>query len=207
MFRQQKPRSESHPRQTVPGGRGLHTWRRRATRHDPHSRPHFANYAAQNMMERDSKLLDLSGPRIALLPRIGDHLLLIPRFRLTKSKPKPTASLPTPDSRESRGAVAITVVWMLLALSCLAAQVVALATWLVARAAGVPDGRPNALLLVPQTLTLVAVLTGLLILIVTPIAYRVRRTRPPIAVTIAAVVIAIAPLIAVAVIATLNVEL
>ena len=93
---------------------------------------------------------------------------------------------------------------MLLALSCLAAQLVALATWLVARAAGIPAGQPNALFLVPQTLMIVAVLTGLLLLVVTPLAYRVRRSRPPLAITIAALAIGVAPLIAVAVIAVFD---
>ncbi len=114
---------------------------------------------------------------------------------------------PSPDAHESRGAVVVTVVWMLLALSCLAAQVVALATWLVARAAGIPAGRPNALLLIPSTLMIVALLTGVLLLLMTPLAYRVRKSRPPLAITIAALAVAVAPLITVAVLATLNLKL
>jgi hypothetical protein len=124
---------------------------------------------------------------------------------LARSKRKQTAPQPPlPDANESRGAVAVTIVWMLLALSCLAAQVVALATWLVARGAGIPAGRPNALILVPTTLMMVALLTGVALLLITPLAYRVRKSRPPTAVTIAALVIAIAPLITVAVVAAIG---
>jgi hypothetical protein len=93
---------------------------------------------------------------------------------------------------------------MLLTLSCLTAQLVALATWLFARGAGIPAGRPNALLLVPTTLMMVALITGILLVIVTPVVYRVRRSRPPIAITIAALVIAIAPLFAIAVVALIG---
>src|SRR4029453_15552378 len=128
----------------------------------------------------------------------------IASFGLAKSKKKPPAAITVPDAHESRGAVAVTVVWMLLALSCLAAQLVALATWLVARAAGIPAGRPNALLLVPSTLMLVAVLTGVLLVVMTPLAYRVRKSRPPLAVTVAAIVIAVAPLVTVAVLAVIG---
>ena len=85
---------------------------------------------------------------------------------MTRSKkPSPKAD-PLPDAKESRGAVAVTVVWMLLTLSCLTAQLVALATWLFARGAGIPAGRPNALLLVPTTLMMVALITGILLVIV-----------------------------------------
>jgi len=120
---------------------------------------------------------------------------------LTKSKPKSSPASELPDSRESRGAVAVTVAWMLLALSCLAAQLVALATWLFARAARVPAGRPNALLMVPTTLLLVAVLTGILLLAMTPLAYRVRQSPPPLAITLSAILIGLAPLIAIAILA------
>ena len=124
-------------------------------------------------------------------------------LRLSKSKHKSLAP-PLPDAHESRGAVAVTVVWMLLALSCLAAQLVALATWLVARAAGIPAGQPNALLLVPTTLMMVALLSGVLLIVVTPLAYRVRKSRPPTAITVVALMIAIAPIITVAVLAMMG---
>jgi hypothetical protein len=81
---------------------------------------------------------------------------------------------------------------MLLALCTLAAQVVALAVWLFARTVGIP-GRPNYLMLVPTTLMMVALLSGILVLVLTPLTYRVRRSRPPLAITAAAIVIALLP--------------
>jgi hypothetical protein len=107
-------------------------------------------------------------------------------------KRRPAAAPADSDAGESRGAVALTVAWMLLALSTLAAQVVALAVWLFARTAGIP-GRPNYLMLVPTTLMMVALFTGILVLVLTPLAYRVRRARPPLSITIGAIVIALLP--------------
>jgi hypothetical protein len=110
---------------------------------------------------------------------------------------------PPPEAGESRGAVAITVAWMLLALCCLMAQATALATWLLARAVA-PPGRTNHLLLVPRTLLGVALLTALLILVFTPLTHRVRKSRPPMAVTIAAIAIAVVPLLTVIVAAVMG---
>lgn len=114
-----------------------------------------------------------------------------------RSKKAPPGAAPAdPDAGESRGAVAVTVAWMLLALSTLAAQVVALAVWLFARTVGIP-GRPNYLMLVPTTLMMVALLAGILVLVLTPLTYRVRRSRPPLSITIGAIVIALFPLVVV----------
>jgi len=142
------------------------------------------------------------GSLVRLVLRYRFSVYLLRRTRLvTKPKKKPLSKPTLPDANESRGAVAVTIVWMLLALSCLAAQLVALATWLVARAAGIPAGRPNALILVPTTLMMVALLTGIALLLITPLAYRVRKSRPPTTITVAALIIAIAPIITVAVVA------
>jgi hypothetical protein len=91
--------------------------------------------------------------------------------------------------------VATTVAWMLLTLSCAAAQIVGLAMWALAQSAGIPADRPNALMLVAGTLLFVAILTGLLVLALTPLVYRVRKSRPPLVVTIFALIIAAIPLI------------
>ena len=102
------------------------------------------------------------------------------------------AALSDPDAGESRGAVALTVAWMLLALSTLAAQVMAVAVWMFARTVGIP-GRPNYLMLVPTTLMMVALFTGILVLVLTPLAYRVRRAPPPLSITVGAIVVALLP--------------
>jgi hypothetical protein len=113
---------------------------------------------------------------------------------VAKRRPKKPLP-PAPDAGESRAAVAVTVAWMLLTLSCLAAQIVALVMWLLARSAGIPLGKPNALYLVAATLVFVAMLTGFLVLGLTPVAYRVRKSPPPRAVAVLAVVIGTAPLV------------
>ena len=111
-----------------------------------------------------------------------------------------------PDEGESRAAVATTVAWMLLALSCASAQIVAFVVWLIARAGGPPANRPNALMLVVSTLVGVSILSGLGILIFTPVVYRVRKSSPPITITIFAVLIALLPLVFLASILLLNPE-
>jgi len=111
------------------------------------------------------------------------------------------ASEGVPDAGESRGAVAVTVAWMLLALSCAAAQVVALAIWLIARSVTIPGQRPNALLLVVSTLGFVAILSGILVLVLTPLVYRIRVACPPLTITAVTIAIALFPLILAAILA------
>jgi hypothetical protein len=90
---------------------------------------------------------------------------------------------------------------MLLTLSCAAAQVVAFVMWLIARQVNLPADRPNALMLIPSTLMIVAVVSGLLVLVFTPFTYYVRKARPPLTVTIVAVLIALLPMVSIATIA------
>ena len=104
-----------------------------------------------------------------------------------------------PDDKESRASVATTVAWALTALSCGAAQIIAEVTWLIARSAGIPQGQPNALQLMPQTFMIVAVFTGLLTLGMTPVVLRVRQVRPPRVITAAAIVIGLMPIVLVVV--------
>ena len=110
---------------------------------------------------------------------------------------------PLPDAGESRGAVATTVAWMLLTLSCAAAQLTSLAMWGLAQSADIPANRPNALMLVASTLLFVAILTGVLVLALTPLVYRVRKSRPPLVVTLIALALAALPLILLVVLAIL----
>lgn len=114
--------------------------------------------------------------------------------KVSKNKPKP-GPLPADDQRP---AVAVTVAWMLTTVCSAAAQVLALAMWLVARSAGIPAGQPNALAVIPGVMLMVAVFTGILALILTPITLRTRVAPPPRIITIAAVVIGVLPLIIIA---------
>jgi hypothetical protein len=119
----------------------------------------------------------------------------------SKTKSPTRAPVADPDAGETRAAVATTVAWMLLTLSCAAAQVVAFVMWLIARQVNLPADRPNALLLIPSTLMIVAVISGLLVLALTPFTYYVRQARPPLTVTIVAVLIALLPIVSIATIA------
>ena len=114
--------------------------------------------------------------------------------KASKSKPKPAPSIPD----DQRPAVAVTVAWMLTTICSAAAQLLALVMWLVARSAGIPVGQPNALAVIPGVMLMVAVFTGILALILTPITLRTRRSPPPRTITIAAVVIGVLPLLIIA---------
>ncbi|HZN36570.1 MAG TPA: hypothetical protein VFB80_22225 [Pirellulaceae bacterium] len=99
------------------------------------------------------------------------------------------------EAGESRGAVALTVAWMLTCTSTAVAMLVVVALWLISLAFPFPGPRPHPLLVVAGLLQFVALFTGLLCLLFTPLAYRVRRTSPPRPITIAAVLIGLAPIV------------
>jgi hypothetical protein len=100
-----------------------------------------------------------------------------------------------PDAGETRAAVATTVVWMLTCLSTAAAMLMVLAFRLLIIEFPVAAGQRHPLAAVAGVLLLVALLTGVLCLGLTPLVYRVRRTRPPVAITAAAVLIGAAPMV------------
>jgi hypothetical protein len=64
--------------------------------------------------------------------------------------------------------------------------------------------RNHPLEAVSGTILLVAVTTGLVCLLLTPLVYRVRRTAPPRSITIGAALVGLAPLVAIAVLSLLN---
>jgi hypothetical protein len=100
-----------------------------------------------------------------------------------------------PDAQESRPAVALTIAWMLTCMSTAAGVLVVLALRLLmlafpAAAAGAhPLERTSGILL------FVALTTGLMCLLLTPLALMVRRIAPPRAVTVGAILIALSPLL------------
>lgn len=112
---------------------------------------------------------------------------------------KRAAVRPAPDDKEPRASVATTVAWALTTLSCGAAQLIAIISWLIARSTGIPPGQANALMLMPQTFMIVAVITGLITVGLTPIVLRVRPVRPPRAITAAAIIIGLMPIVLVVV--------
>jgi hypothetical protein len=100
-----------------------------------------------------------------------------------------------PDAGESRGAVALTVAWMLTAMSTAAAMLVVAAVQAIMAANPAVPGRPHPMLPLSSVMLFVALATGIVCLVFTPLAYRVRRSRPPTAITIAAILIGLSPLV------------
>ena len=101
----------------------------------------------------------------------------------------------SPDERESQASVAITVVWMLTCLSTAAALVVVFGLWLLVRLFPPAPDHTHPFTSIAAVLLLVAAATGILCLLFTPLAARIRQTPPPRSITIAAILIGIAPLI------------
>jgi cytochrome c-type biogenesis protein CcmH/NrfG len=107
-----------------------------------------------------------------------------------------TRSRPSPEADESRAAVALTVGWMLSALSTLAALAVSGSTFLAMLAWPAPGAPAHPLAPLAGMMLLVAVTTGLVCLALTPLALLTRKGRPPIAVTLGAILIGVTPLVA-----------
>jgi hypothetical protein len=127
---------------------------------------------------------------------LRQHLTVVPPIALTaKTSRRKSPPAPLPDAGESRAAVALTVAWMLTCASTAVAMVVVLALWLVSLAFPFAGPRAHPLVVVAGMLLFVALATGLLCLLPTPLAYRVRAAAPPHAIGIAAVLIGLAPLI------------
>jgi hypothetical protein len=103
--------------------------------------------------------------------------------------------LQQPDAGETRAAVALTVVWMLTCMSTAAAMLMVLIFRLLVIGFPVAAGGRHPLAAVAGVLLFVALMTGVLCLALTPLVYRVRRTRPPRAITIGAVLIGAAPIV------------
>lgn len=100
---------------------------------------------------------------------------------------------PPIDEHESRAAVALTVAWMLMCLSTSVGVMVVLALELLMLAFPSPAGR-HPLTQMSGVLLFVATTTGLLCLIFTPLALKVRQVSPPRQIVIGAILIGLAPL-------------
>jgi hypothetical protein len=104
-----------------------------------------------------------------------------------------------PEEEESRPAVALTVVWMLTCTSTAAGLIVVLALRLLMLLLPAARGGAHPLASVAGMLLLVSLTTGVVCLLLTPLAYRVRRDPPPRAITIAAILIGLAPIVTIAI--------
>ena len=103
------------------------------------------------------------------------------------------------DEGESRAAVAVTVAWMLTLMSTMVAFVLALFGWGAMAIFPVAEDAAHPLAFLPNLLIFVAGTTGLLCLGLTLVAHRVRSTPPPRAITIAAALVGVAPLVTIAI--------
>ncbi len=99
------------------------------------------------------------------------------------------------DESETRSAVALTVAWMLTCMSTAVGMLVVVAFRLLMLAFPVAAGVQHPFGRIAGVLLFVAIVTGGLCLALTPLAYRVRATRPPQAVTIGAVLIGLSPIV------------
>lgn len=100
-----------------------------------------------------------------------------------------------PDEHESRAAVALTVAWMLTCMSTTVGMFVVLALQLLMMAFPVAAGQVHPLGRMGGVLLFVAIATGVLCLVFTPLVYRVRTIPPPRTVTVGAVAIGLSPIV------------
>jgi hypothetical protein len=111
-----------------------------------------------------------------------------------KRRSSPVKDLrPTRRAEESRGAEALTVLWMLATVATLAAEFVAGAGLLFFPANSSADEAPSPLSALPGVMLFTALTTGTLCLVLTPLVRRLRRTPPPPAVVWMAAVVGVSP--------------
>jgi hypothetical protein len=94
---------------------------------------------------------------------------------------------------ESRGSIAVTVSWMLTLLATGGGMIVAVVCFFLSRSLQMTPQQAEVFGLLAGVMTVVAAATGVLCLILTLVVYRVRRDRPPISITIAAVFVSCFP--------------
>jgi hypothetical protein len=95
---------------------------------------------------------------------------------------------------ESRSSVAVTVSWMLTLLATAGAMIVAVVCFFLSRSLQLSPQQAEGFGLLGGVMTVVSAVTGLLCLVLTVVVYRVRRDRPPISITVAAVFVSCLPL-------------
>ncbi len=108
-----------------------------------------------------------------------------------------------PDEHESRAAVAVTVAWMLTCMSTAMGMFVVLTLRLLMLAFPVAAGGIHPLARIAGVLLFVALATGAVCLLLTPLVHRVRAAAPPRAITVGAVLIGAAPMVLFAVLTAL----
>ena len=110
-----------------------------------------------------------------------------------KRKPQKSAA-PRHPQTEDRRSVVITVAWMLTTFATLGAELASLFTSWLAPYVHAPPGKMNPFLLLPGLTFFVALVSGMVVLLLTPLVFKFREEPPPPVITVAALFIALAPL-------------
>ncbi len=116
---------------------------------------------------------------------------------MSRKKLKAKSKSPVRRSRiagEDRGSVALTVAWMMTALATAVALSVAVVVQLVVWRYPPVGNEVHPFAFVPGLFLMIATLTGLFCLILTPVVYRVRRDPPPRPIATGAVGVSLVPL-------------
>jgi len=121
----------------------------------------------------------------------------------TRKRRKNRRSEPEPPA-ESRAADAVTVAWMLTLTATLLAELVAAAGWMFLRIVGWEPEKAGPIAALPELLLVIAALTGAVCVLLVPVTYKVRQQPPPLPISVAAVVIGLAPWLVIAVLAFSN---
>jgi hypothetical protein len=106
------------------------------------------------------------------------------------------ARRPVVTPEESRASLTVTVGWMLGALATFGAEVAGV---VVNTIVVITESAPNWLRHVSEILFFVALMTGLMTLVMTPVCLKVRQVPPPRPITVLVVVVAAAPLLVIVV--------
>lgn len=115
--------------------------------------------------------------------------------RRPKNRPATPPRSESIDPGESRASVLVTVAWTLAVMTCLMCQLAAVA----ARLLFLWDREAKSLYLFSQWMLWCGALVGVLALLLAPVVYRTRRVLPPTGLTVFAVCVAIAPILAIAI--------
>lgn len=94
---------------------------------------------------------------------------------------------------EDRRSLAVTVAWTMATLATLGALTLFAIAFLLFRTASAPAGQMNPLAMIPGLLLWIAIVTGSVAVGLIPLVYRFRQTNPPMAFTLAAIVIGSVP--------------
>jgi hypothetical protein len=139
-----------------------------------------------------------------LAARPGETAPVEKSKRKKRSAKSPPSGGTSSGQAEDRTVVAVTVVWMLTLVCSLAAELVLLVCLALARLLGAPSDAPSLAQVTAGALLLAALVTGVFCLALTPLVWRMRHIKPPLAIVAAAVLVGLAPLVTLVVLSRLT---